>query len=263
MLYGTPSHAAHRATSGVVLVRGFASGQHRTRPHRTHAQRRARRDPERAAQFLSRALAAMIVLGLTAMAGFFMVADERHGPEAIAAGRDPLASRAVDPVPLSVGEVFPDSVAARPAASPAYQISVTHSDTDCGRATTGTLGAVLAGYGCDQVVRAALAAPYSGFRVTAGLFNLADADGAAAVDDMVRRLVETGDGGFAALADDPDASPTSPVGWRVRGHYLLYCVITGPGGTLVAGDDPYVERITSELVDGYLADALARRASGA
>jgi hypothetical protein len=254
MLYGNPSHAAHRATAGVVLVRGFASGQHRTR-----SQRRVRREPERAAQFLSRALAAMIVLGLTAMAGFFMVADERHGLPAAAAGTDPLASRAVDPAPLSVGEIFPDPAAARPAASPAYRISVTHSDADCGRATTGTLGAVLAGHGCDQVVRAALAAPYGGYQVTAGLFNLADADGAAAVDDMVRRLVETGDGGFAALPANPD---TSPVAWRVRGHYLLYCVITGPGGTLVAGDDPYVERIASDLVDGYLDDALVRRASG-
>ena len=250
MLYGTPSHAAHRAPSGLVIG-GFAAGQHRTPP-----------SPDQAAQLLSRTLGVLIVLGLIAMVGLSMVTGGRHGRPAPAADPDPLVSRVVDAVPLTVDEVFPDRASVRPAGAPAYRIAVTHSDADCGSATTGTLGSVLAGQGCVQVVRAGLVAPYHGYRVTAGLFNLADANGAAAVDGMLRRMIETGDGGLASLPADPDASPTAPVGWRVRGHYLLYCVITGSDGALVAGDDPDAQRITADLVDDYLGDTvLDRRAA--
>ena len=117
------------------------------------------------------------------------------------------------------------------------------------------------------MVRAGLVAPYGAYEVTAGVFNLADASGAADVDDRLRHLVETGEGGFATLPGtglDPDALPTSQVGWRTRGHYLLYCVINRPDGELVTADDPYAVRITNDLVDSYLGTTiLGRRAAAA
>jgi hypothetical protein len=210
----------------------------------------------------------MIVLGLVAMTTLFVVAGERPG--ATGNGRspletDPLSSRTVDTTPLALQEVFPDSSAVRPSQARPYRITMTHTDTDCRTAATGDMGSLLAGRGCSQVVRAGMVAPYGGYEVTAGLFNLVDATGAADVDGQLRHLIETGDGSFAALPAgriDPDAPPTSQVGWRARGHYLLYCVITRPGGALVTSDDPYAERITADLVDSYLGTTvLGRRAS--
>ena len=203
---------------------------------------------------------------------FFVVASEQRRaaapaeaeaePDPIAAGM--LASRTVDAAPLTVEEVFPDGEVVRPASAAPYRITMTHIDTDCGRATTGELGLLLAAHGCSQVVRAGLVAPYGDYQVTAGLFNLADAPGAADVDGRLRQLVETSDGSFATLPTghtDPDALPTAQVGWRTRGHYLLYCVITRPHGELVAAGDPVAVRITSDLVDGYLGTTILSRRS--
>ncbi|WP_433300663.1 hypothetical protein ACQP2F_03870 [Actinoplanes sp. CA-030573] len=266
MLYGTPPRREHRAApdGGLALfVRGFAP----TGQHRSASRRRAYREPQRTAQILVRGLAGVIMLGLIGTVAFFVVAGERSDAparvETNAFEAGPLASRGADPEPLSVEEVFPDRSAVRPPAAAPYRITITHLDTDCRTATTGELGSLLAAHGCGQVVRAGMVAPYGGYQVTAGLFNLADAAGAADVEDRLRNLVETGDGGFATLPaarTDPDAPPANQVGWRARGHYLLYCVITRPDGALVSSDDPIAERITGDLVDTYLGTTvLARR----
>jgi hypothetical protein len=269
MLYGTPPRYEYRvsARGGLALfVRGMGGtpGQHRPAPRTSNRRqrRRARRDPERTAQLLVRGLAALILLGLVAMTGFFLFGgDGRRDAEA---ATDPnagqLASRTVDAAPLTVEEVFPDPREVRPPAARPYRITLTHADADCGTATTGTLGGLLAEHGCSQVVRSGMTAPYDGYEVTAGLFNLADETGAGQVDEQLRDLVETGDGGFATLPVRSDALPQ--VGWRATGHYLVYCVITRTDGKLVTSDDPVAERITAELVDSYLGTAvLGRRAA--
>ncbi|GAA2620471.1 hypothetical protein [Paractinoplanes durhamensis] len=274
MLYGTPPRYEHPAARGslALFVRGIGgmdTGQHRplsrTRPRRQ--RRRSPRGPERTAQFLVRGLAALILIGLVAMSAFFVFGGERRHDAA--AATDPragqLASRTVDNAPLTVEEVFPDSREVRPPAARPYRITLTHTDADCRTATTGQLGALLTVHGCSQVVRAGMTAPFDGYEVTAGLFNLADEAGAGVVDDRLRELVETGDGGFATLPAArtvPDTLPTSQVGWRTSGHYLLYCVINRSDGKLVSSDDPVAERITRDLVDSYLVSTvLGRRAS--
>jgi hypothetical protein len=134
---------------------------------------------------------------------------------------------------------------------------MTHSDSECRIATTGELGALLDDHGCDQVIRARLTAPYGGYQVTTGIFNLADENGAARVSELTGTLVETGRGTFASLggaAGDPLTEPLAQVGWHSRGHYLLYCVIARPDGQLVTDDDPYSARITAELVEQYLGE---------
>jgi hypothetical protein len=95
----------------------------------------------------------------------------------------------------------------------------------------------------------------------ASLFNLPDAAGAKAAGDDTGVLVESGRGSFAALGTgDVPVTPLSQVGWHDAGHYLLYCVISRPDGTLVADDDPYAEHITADLVEHYLAeDVLGKR----
>jgi len=223
--------------------------------------------PQRAAQFLTKSLATLIVLGVTGMIAFLIVADERRGVAAEASTNPVgvLDTRAGDPVPLTLQEVFPDPAEVHPpGGGPTYRITMTHIDSDCRIATYGTLGSLLADQGCSQVVRASLTAPYGDYQVTTGLFNLSDGTGAAALDEGLRHLVETGDGSFAAMAaGEPGADPTTPpasqVGWHSQGHYLLYCVITRPGGAVVPNDDPNAARINSDLVDGYLGAAVLGR----
>jgi hypothetical protein len=280
MLHGTPTHRT-RADGVALLVKPVGTiGQHRqtpppsrSRPRPRTRRRRTPRQPQRAIHLITTGLAALIALGVTGMVAFLVVADRRHGHPAEAATTpvrdDQPASRTVDPAPLTLSEVFPDPALLRlDGAAQPYRITMTHIDTDCRIATTGTLGGLLREHGCDQVVRAGMSAPYGDYEVTAGLFNLPDAARAAAVDGVLRHLVETGDGSFAAMAGggepgtDPTAAPTAQVGWHTRGHYLLYCVITRPDGQVVTDDDPNAARITADLVDGYLGETvLGRRAA--
>jgi hypothetical protein len=247
MRYATPTRSAHRAAPAgglALLVRPPGPiGQHRYHAGvRTRPQRHARRDPTKTAHLLTRGLAGLIVLGICVMLGVLIVADERRGSLA-----------AADTGPLTAADVFP-------AGSAAFQVKRTDLSADCTVAATGTLRPTLQRYGCSQAIRAALAVPYADFRITAGVLSLSDTTGAVAVADLLRSLVESGDGGFAGMAGE-ETGAGAPVGWRTRGHYLMYCVITGPGGELVPGDDPRVQRITQDLLDTHFGGSvLAHRA---
>ncbi|XVV13490.1 hypothetical protein ACQP2X_03790 [Actinoplanes sp. CA-131856] len=258
MRYGTPSRPAHRATADgglALLVRGAGSaGQHRPDPPR--ARRRARAEPLRPFQLLTRGLAALILFALLGMFGFLVFAD-RFRDRAPATTLAP--AEVSQPQALSLGSIFGDRDQLRPegAAGP-YTIDLRHMSADCAEATTGELGTLLDRYGCSEVVRAGLVAPYPGYRVTAGAFNLADETGAAEVEDLLRDVVEGGDGGFATLPAAEAGTTTPQVGWHARGHYLLYCVITRADGQLVPSDDPAAVRITAEIIDTHLAASLLK-----
>ncbi|GGN26870.1 hypothetical protein FHR83_005118 [Actinoplanes campanulatus] len=237
------------ATPG--LIRLSAPSRHR-RPARS--QRHAWREPYRTAHLLTRGLAALIVLGICVMLGVLFVADERDTtPRRLAAAEidQLIASRAVDPEPLTEAEVFPSG-------STAFGVQETGLTADCTVAVTGALRFTLQRYGCSQAVRAALTVPYADYRVTAGMLNLSDATGATAVGDQVRSLVESGDGGFAQMSGEATGAGT-PVVWRTRGHYLMYCVITGPDGALVPADEPQLDQLTHDLLDVYLSETVLSR----
>jgi hypothetical protein len=271
MFYGTPPRANHRAIDDggfAVLIRNHPDGRHRHIPPPGEPRRprppRLEIEPERAAHWLTRGLATLIMLGIAGMIGFVALADSRRGGPAetvtIPAAADPLASRAGDATPLSASEVFPDEKQVSVSGSP-YPVSLINSDADCRTATTGTLGGLLGGLGCSQVVRAGMTTPAGDYAMTAGVFNLADAAGAASVSRALRQLVETDDGGFASMVvASPGADPATPpggqVGWRTRGHYLLYCVLTRTDGQPVANDDRTAVKITSDLLDGYLSESV-------
>jgi hypothetical protein len=211
-------------------------------------------------------LAAVILLAICGLSGFFVVADERRGHGAKVTGAVPGTaptrdSGDLDPMPLQLEEVFPGAEIRLVSGAAPYRVGMTHIDTDCDIAATGRLGAVLDDHSCSQVVRASLTAPYGGYQVTAGIFNLPDETRAAQVDERIRRLVEAGDGTFAAMSSggpgtDPLRRPLAQVGWHERGHYLIYCVIVRPDGKLVRDDDRYAQRITVDLVESYLGDRI-------
>ncbi|GLY00853.1 MULTISPECIES: hypothetical protein [Actinoplanes] len=255
MRYATPTRSAHRAApAGLALFVRLPGpiGQHRYRPRvRPRPQRHVRHEPDKTVHLLNRGLAALIVLGICVMLGILVFADQRRAPSTgdnDTGGADRLiASRTADPVPLTATEVFPTGAAG-------FVVGATDVRTDCTTAVTGALRVVLAGTDCSQAVRAELTAP-DGHRVTAGVLNLLDERGAAGVDERVGRLVETGDGGFTAMAGT-EIPPGTPVVWRVRGHYLLYGAITGPGGEPAATDRAAVDRITATLLDGHLGETV-------
>ena len=248
-----------------------------------HAPRRLPRDvarpagPHRALQALMSGLGALIVLAICGLTGFFVIAGERRsdsgGTAATRPGEDNrwIRSRSTDSRPLTLPEVFPDAgIQMAPGAAP-YKIELVHVDSDCAIAAAGRLGAVLDASGCSQVVRATITAPYGGYRVTAGLFNLVDAGAASRAGDQVEFLVESGAGAFAAMpataADHLGLPPTDPlaglpaqapaqVGWRARGHYLIYCVIERPDGGVIPDGDRYADQITDDLVVSYLGDLI-------
>jgi hypothetical protein len=211
-------------------------------------------------------LGALILLGIVGLSTFFVVADKRQRPLAEPTGAvaadspGAIGSRHADPEPLRLTEIFPGNQIRLAAGAEPYRVSMTHIDTDCDIATTGALGQILAERGCTQVVRAGMTAPYGGYEVTAGIFNLADESGTAQVGGQLSGLVRNGGGTFAAMASgaapgsDPQAEPRSRIGWRERGHYLVFCVITRPDGNPVAADDQYARQITSDLLGTYLSE---------
>jgi hypothetical protein len=279
MSYGPSSRSAHRATSDgslALLVKPLLvrpgpettpTGQHR----QPASRRREPGEPHHAMQMLMSGLAAAIMLAIGCLSGFFIIADMRRGHDAEAAGSTPgtptLGNRTIDPTPLRLEEVFPDTEIRLVSGAAPYLIGMTHVDTDCDIATTGELGSVLRDHACSQVVRASMTAPYGGYQVTAGVFNLADEADAVQVGERAGRLVETGDGTFAAMSAggpgaDPLHQPLAQVGWHERGHYLIYCVIVRPDGLVVRDDDPYARRITVDLVQSYLGDQVIGKRSG-
>jgi hypothetical protein len=270
MLLGSPTRPAHRAAPDgglALLVQGLGpepAGQHR---------QRAVREPQHAMQMLMSALGAAILLAIAGLSGFFIIAEVRRG-HADAAGRtlpaDPseiLTTRGGDAIPLTLDEVFPDPEIRVVQGAAPYRVELRHIDTDCTIAATGELGRILSDQQCSQVVRATLTAPYGGYKVTTGLFNLDDAISAEAVGNSAKRLVDGGTGTFATMsADGPGSDPTdqplAQVNWHEHGHFLLYAVIARPDGQVVHDDDPYARQITVDLIESYLnGQVLTKRAA--
>ena len=266
----TPQHRQTRAAQ-TRAAHAHAHAAPPQRPRRGPWRRVSRRPQEaqRALQTLMSGLGAAIIVSIVGLSAFFIIADERHrfgdsaAPPAVSSAA--IGSRELDAKPLSQGEVFPQQEIRLVSGAAPYRVTMTHIDTDCQIATTGELGALLGEHGCSQVVRAGLTAPFGGYQVTAGVFNLAEEVGATQVADEAGVLVENGRGSFAAmggLGSDPLAEPLAQVGWHHRGHFLLYCVIARPDGQLVADDDPYAERITADLIERYLDETIIGNRAG-
>jgi hypothetical protein len=253
MRYATPTRSAHRAAPAggfTLTIRLPVRGQHRRR-----SRRHLRREPLTTHLF-TRSLASLIVLGIVVMLGVLIVADERHPPARLASAEvdERIATRAVDPAPLTEAEAFPSDAAT-------FGVTQTDLTADCSLAAGGALGSTLQRYGCSQAVRAALTVPYADYRITAGMLNLPDTKSAMAVGNQIRYLVETGDGSFTEMSG-ATTGPGTPILWRTRGHYVMYCVIAGPSGELVPPGDPWVDQLTRDILDTHLHDSvLVRRAS--
>ncbi|GHH62138.1 hypothetical protein GCM10017673_00620 [Streptosporangium violaceochromogenes] len=135
----------------------------------------------------------------------------------------PIATRAADPDPLTVAEIFPTGSVTAGAAELARQ--ETESLTDCAPALWG--GAEAAAAGCTQALRARYATGDGRVHGQFVIFNLADA---ASADRLVTAF---GDGGFVRPAPGtPDAFDGSR-SWaqaRALGHYVTVSWVGPVGG---------------------------------
>jgi hypothetical protein len=232
------------------------------------------RDQKRTWQWVIGGLGALVLLAVCGLGSYFIIADERQGragrestdstpPTAVP--RD-ISSRTVDPTPLTESEVFPAEQIVINPAEPAYQVLRTQAGTDCTTAATGEINTLLTELGCDQVVRGTLRSPSGNHLVTAGVFNLADATGAEWAHQKIKPLVDGGKGRFQGLAagegTEAIALASAQVGWHVRGHYLVYCVIAKTDRTAIGDNDPYARQILFDMIELHLrGNVLERRAT--
>jgi hypothetical protein len=213
-------------------------------------------------QVTTSGLSVLALLAVCGLSSYFIVADERQGRDAHASGAAPapvfrdISSRDVDPAPLTPAEVFPGREVRIEPAEPPYRVLKTQAAGRCRTAASGAIGALLDDLGCSQVVRGTLRSPTGGYLVTAGAFNLGDVTGAEWAHERIKPLVDREKGRFAGLVagrgTEAIALSSAQVGWHVRGHYLVYCVIARADGRTISGRDAYAKRILFDMIELHL-----------
>jgi hypothetical protein len=208
-------------------------------------------------------LGALVVLAVCSLSGYFIMADEQAGTAGQANGATPavtaiardITTREADPAPLTVQEVFPAKQVVIATGQPAYPVLRTQAG-DCKLAATDELSKKLADAGCSQVVRGTMKSPNGQYLVTGGVFNLASETAAEELHNLVKPLVDEKKGRFTGLSagtgTDPIVLSSTHLGWDVRGHFLLYCVIARADGKEFAEGDPYARQIIFDIVELHL-----------
>ncbi|HWH01635.1 MAG TPA: hypothetical protein VNV66_20490, partial [Pilimelia sp.] len=215
----------------------------------------------------------VVLLAICGLSSWMIVLDERKGRDARAAAppgptvqpRD-ITSRLVDPAPLTAKEVFPQAQIVINPAEPPYRVLKTQVAKDCRVAAAGQIGALMVDLGCNQVVRATLRSPNGAYLVTGGIFNLEDRAGAEFAQEKIQPIVNAGKGRFSGMVagkgTEPIATSAAHVGWDIRGHYLIYCVIARADGKAFAKADPFARQILYDIVELHLRDkVLEKRAT--
>jgi hypothetical protein len=229
----------------------------------TPAAEPARRAHLKRYQMIIGALGVLVLLAVCGLSSWMIVIDERKGTDARAAGAPEataipkdISSRLADPAPLTEKEVFPQAQIKINDPEPPYQVLKRQAAKDCRVAAAGKIATLLRDLGCTQVVRATLRSPTGDYLVTGGIFNLEDKAGAEFARKKIQPIVNAGTGRFAGMVagkgTEPIATSSAHVGWDIRGHYLMYCVIARADGKEFADDDPYARQILYDIVEMHL-----------
>lgn len=207
-------------------------------------------------------LGVLVLLVVCGLSSYFIMVDERAGTEARDNGPAPTAiprditTREADPKPLTAQEVFPTKQILIDPSQPPYQVLRTSASQDCKTAVSGELATQLQAAKCNQVVRGTLKSPTGTYLVTGGLFNLADEAAADKVHDAVKPLIDAKKGRFSGLVagtgTESIVKSSTHLGWDVRGHYLIYCVIARTDGKDIAPADPYAKQIIYDIIELHL-----------
>lgn len=244
-------------------------GPHRVGPALAGSALRLPKRHSKLWQALLAILGVLVLLAVCGLSTYFIMADERAGTEAqnnapapTAIPRD-ITTRQADPKPLTEQEVFPTKQIVIDPSQPPYQVLRTNTSGDCKTAVTGELAARVVAAGCTQVVRGTLKSPTGTYLVTGGVFNLADEAGADKVHDAVKPLIDAGKGRFTGLIAGTGTAAivksSTHLGWNVRGHYLIYCVIARADGKEFAPADPYAKQIIYDIIQMHLSDTVLEK----
>ena len=206
---------------------------------------------------------------LLAVCGFGSYLLVRNDSQVVGASTAPtptipkrdISARAVDPVLMTVADVFPKGEINADPSIPPYKISgAAQMATDCRAGATSDLGTLLRRLGCNQVIRGTFKSPDGGYWVTAGIFNLKDDTAVLQAHQQIKALVDTGKGRFTGYVSGPPVrvlgrAPTQ-LAWDPQGHFLSYCVIARADGKAFAAEDPNVKVIIYDIVETYLRDGV-------
>jgi hypothetical protein len=211
-------------------------------------------------------IAAAVVLATCGLGSYLLVRDDSSvvGTAPAATPTVPkrgIDTRAEDPVPLTVRDVFPNAaITADPAIPPYKRIGNPQLHKDCRVAATADLGKLLVSLGCNQVVRATFSSPDDAYLITAGIFNLKDNAAAVKANEEITALVDGSKGRLAGYISHPSTTivgraPTQ-LSWDIYGHFLVYTVIAKSDGQAFASDDPNVPVMRYDIVEKYLRDVV-------
>ncbi|MEV4760289.1 hypothetical protein AB0J86_35025 [Micromonospora sp. NPDC049559] len=216
-------------------------------------------------------LGGLALLAVCGIGSYFLLADEWQGrsmraaevaAEPSVAARD-ISSRAVDPAPLTIKEVYPEERLVIASGGKAYQLLKTEAVDDCRMAATQQISGLLQRLGCNQVVRGTLRTSDGRYLLTSGIFNLNDATGAGQAREQIKPMVTGGRERFLGMAagtgTEPVATANTQVGWHVRGHFLVYCVLAQADGQPIASTDADAQRVMFEVIEQYLRGAVLER----
>ncbi|MDP9845043.1 hypothetical protein [Streptosporangium lutulentum] len=165
-------------------------------------------------------IAAVVLVVVAGAAAFLWLRGGAPEPRAAvfrgeptSAHYDPIATRALDPEPLTVAEIFPSGSVT--AGEVTLTVKGTETLTDCAQAVWGSAEEAVAG--CTQVLRAHYATPDGRISGQFLIFNLADS---VAADKLVTAFKS---GGFVRLAPGTPAGFDGAHSWaqaRALGHYV-------------------------------------------
>ncbi len=210
-------------------------------------------------------IAVAVIITTCGLGSYLLVRDDSKivgaapAPSDVVPKRD-ISSRATDPAPLTLRDVFPTAeiMAADPSVPPYKRVGNAQIAKDCRVAATSDLGKLLIELGCNQVVRATFRSPDGAYFLTAGIFNLKDNTSAAQAHTDIKQLVDASKGRFSGLVSHSSAkvlgrAPTN-LAWDSQGHFLIYSVIARADAKDFPPDDPNVKVIVYDVVEKYLRD---------
>ncbi|MBE1485128.1 hypothetical protein [Plantactinospora soyae] len=238
--------------------------------------RGALRTSKRTWQWVVGSLGVLVLLGICGLSSYFFVNDEPYGRDARTADSTPppgalnrdISSRAADPTPLTVKEVFPGKEIVIAAEESKYELLKTQASEDCELVADGELGALLVDLGCSQFVRGTVRSPTGAYVATAGIVNLTDAAGATSAREKIQPIVTGEKGRFLGLAagrgTEAVARESAQAGWHERGHFLIYCVVAKTNGTTIGEEDVFARQVLTDMIEAYLrGKVLEQRATAA
>jgi hypothetical protein len=175
--------------------------------------------------------------------------------------RRDISTRAADPVPLTIEDVFPEPQLEVPGWPPYVMIGSPQEGERCDSVGSSEVERLLARTDCTQFIRASFAAPGNVYFVTGGLLNLADTASAEALLDEINALIQGGLGRLSGFVSDPAVNralfaATARITMRVHGHFLLYAVVVRQDEATIAPDEQGEQVVSDDMVRYYLRDTI-------